>query len=846
MVDPDILRDHGLTPDKLEEWLKGDPDTWDAVPHTPDSHATGGFPIPQGELTDRQKRHRLLLRIRSRIQEGMSRNFADFPIYHALDLAWNTPLRGVSATMVRDFLDSDPNTDQVYQAAQRLNLTSLITQVPDPKDPTKSIKRFNFPTFFEVLVPLVRSYVTIRRGKIMNDRKLTPFFKYEPLNPTAELTVKCEAITQRVQTMHMQYDYYSTVDQAVFAMLHYGQQLVFPMEEWHSESQLKNADAYDVMMGAVKYGQKDAIGNDMVADIGDVIEAKTREGIRYGTPHPSRTYRDLAHPPCTFNSDSGCEYGGYWAIRRFKDIYNNTNYWNRDKVSLGVTDIMTANRVFFNTVYPCAINAMGVATPPAKMPSGVAGAYEMGAGAGQDDRESAIATTYYGSEHGDQGCLVTEHFEKLVPKDNGIGTYPFPVWFRFVVAGDGATVLYAAPMVYSPIIYYGYDPDQNRRVNSSLSLETLPFQDMFSQVLTQTVLTAKQNLANITFVDEAQLPEDSVRKVENIGEGLYRSLNILRFNSRQAARGLNKVAEAVIPATLPKGSTAELINVLREILNILERVLVMSSQEIAQAASHELRVDEVKNIAQSTSSRLQFTATPVDLAREAHKRQIYQGLMAHGDPKFFVSIPSDVPLTYENLEAMGFTFGMTEKGGKNPGRERAVNVLSATTAIKPEKHVVGWIDKKKTALPIWWMASTRDGDERNDNTRLGVAMAQAVGVYMQNPMTSQAIGPDQAIELGNRIFHFLGLPKDFKMRNVGGTPEQQQAAQQQQLKQITDLVTAIANQVTIKGIEPLLEENKQQSREIDFIFKALGLPQLNGSTNGSEGSTVTARPAAVA
>ena len=59
----------------------------------------------------------------------------------------------------------------------------------------------------------------------------------------------------------------------------------------------------------------------------------------------------------------------------------------------------------------------------------------------------------------------------------------------------------AAPLPYAPSIWYGYDGDENRELNAGLSLEILPFQDHVSNLLTQFLLTVKQNLANVTFVD---------------------------------------------------------------------------------------------------------------------------------------------------------------------------------------------------------------------------------------------------------------------------------------------------------------------------------------------------------
>lgn len=825
MIDLSILEKKGITQASLKAKLSGDPLQWG----NKQQDAPVGNPSPNPnpdaayENSDHAKVGRLLHRIRSRIQEGMNRNFQDYRVYHALDLAWDAPFRQVTPTLLASLLDKNPNTEEVYKACEQWGMTHLIKTKIDPKS-GKEEKVFDFPTFFQVIVPLVRAYVSIRWAKIVNDRRLIPFFSYQPVKLTTLLSLKCDAITDRIEVMSRQMGYFDTMKQAVFKMLHYSISLIFPKEEWYSVSQWKKADEVDVSLERKKE-------DGTAASLGDDIKVTESEGLRHHVPHPSRVYRDLAHPSSSYNYDNGCEYGGYWQIKRYREIRDG-NFWNKDKIALGTMDIMANNRLFFTSVYSACTMTIPTAPQP-KVPDGAAGAASVGVGAGNLDREKEIANLYYGTDHGDQGVLVTEHWEKLVPKDNGLGDYDEPVWFRFVVAGDGCTVLYAAPVPYCPIIYYGYDADESRSSNASLSMEVLPFQDQFSNVLTQIILTAKQNLANITFIDEDQLTEETQNRLKNLGEGYYRFLNVFGYSSRKAARGLNRIAEAVQSANLPKGNTAELISVLREILNILERVLVMSSQEVAQAASHELRVDEVRNIAQSTSSRLQFTAIPVDVAQEAWKRQLYQALMSYGDSDFFVHIPAETPLTEETLKKMGFTY---------------VDRDIAIQAEVKDQYRRARISKEKTAIPMWEFASTRDGSDRMDNSKTGAVMVQLMQGILGNPMMAQSIGPDQAIDAANRIFKFMGLPADFKLRNVNpGANEQEQAAQmQEQLKQVLQMVMGEVQ----KEIKPLLEHEKGQDQQVQamaqqmeilkqqfaLIYQALNIP--TPAANGSDQNSI--------
>lgn len=784
----------------------------------------------------------LINRIRSRIQEGMTRNFADYRIFLALDEAWNVPFKQISPTLVQQLMDRDPNQESVYKAFQDWGLTHLISERTDPKT-GKSTKSLSLPTFFNIFVPLVRAYVTIRWAKIMNDRRLTPFFKYEPIDQTTVLTAVCKALTDRVQIMSAQYGYFDVMKQAVLKMLHYSTCFEFVKCAWDYRDTWKEADEVDVMLGHKREDGEPA-------SKGDPIKVTEREGLSYHHPHPTRTYYDLAHPPYQFNYDYGPEYAGYWRIARYREILYNPYFWNRNKIALGTFDLIADNRLFFTSVYAGCTMSMGVVKPQPKAPEGPVIAAELGVGTSTMDREREIANLYYGTEHGDQGVLITEHWERLIPVENGLGDYDCPVWFRFVVAGDGCTILYAEPVPYCPVTYYGYDADESRTRNASLSLEVLPFQDHFSNMLTQIILTCKQNLANLTFIDEDQLmtgdptqrqgARETIDQIRNIGEGMYRFLNIFGFSSKRAIRmnvGTRGIPEVVQSWQFPRGNVAEMSNVLRTILEILERVLVMSSQEIAQAATHELRVDEVRNIAASTSSRLQHTATPVDIARDAKKRQIYCGLMAFGDEDFWVRLPSDIPLTQEQLAQVGFT------------------AHKKHLTSKDDRFVEYRIKKKDllTAVPIWALASTRDGEDRVDGVRVAQAMALFIQSLLSNPITAQALGPDQALEWANQISQMMGFPKDFKLRNMApqATAEQQRAEAQEQLKQVLDLVLKTVDSQMTKDLKPLLDEVKRHQTEISILFKAMQLPQLDPThdylsqeTNGAGGPEAGSRMAA--
>jgi len=708
------------------------------------------------DLTIAEKIGRLRNRMRLRIQGGRENNILTHKLYHALDLAWDIPFRQISPTLLGSLIDKDASTDEVLNKlnAWGFNVSEVITETEDPKT-GKKIKRIDVPAFFHIFVPLVRAYVTIRWAKLTNDRRLQPFFKFDPGVNNERTRMQAEIITHRIEVMSRQMGYFNVIKQAVFQMLHYSRALIFPVEEWFSEEQ--------------EYINEDKkIGIQVV-----------REGIRYHLPHPTRTFIDENHRPSTYNTNTGCEYGGYWRVLRYKDVRDQPDFFNIDKISIGATDWWNSANVFFNTVY----NVCTIKTPTT-------------ASAVPRDRETKMAEQYYSQAHEDQSVLITEYYEKLIPKENGLGDYEHPVWFRFVVASDD-TIIYGAPLPYNPIIYMGYDADEQRSQNASLSLEILPFQDQISNLMTQYLLTIRQNLTNVTFVDEDVLQATEgggLKVIQNLGEKLWRKVNFLKYSGRKAKVAKHDIPNAFYSHRFPNMNSQEILQGVNTILNILERILVMSAQEVGSAASHEQTAEEIRNVSASTSTRLMATGIPIDEASEAMKLQLYQALMAYGQDEFYAQVPHDSRITKETLEKYGFTWD--ERNDPNT-REKQITVKVKKGAI--------WMES---------FTSKRDVYDRVNNVQIAAALANSFGQWLGNPMLSTAVGADQALEVINLIARLAGFPREFKLENKGEMPPEQM---QQQLAQFAkQLSDAILNQVK-EGLTPVIENQKQMGETLQEL-----------------------------
>ena len=726
MIDLNVLTKRGVTAETAKQVFAGD----------------------DSDISD--KGLYLLDRIQDRIDEGLNHCIQNHKIYHALDVAWDAPLKQVSHTLAHSLQHEDLSEETVLNAARDWGLTGMIETVEDTKGQKQKL---NLPVFFNIFVPLVRSYVTIRWARIYNDRRQYPLFKYEMGKNTTTNKLRSEILTDRVQVISNQYGYSELLKQSIFHMLHYGWAAQFPQEEWHSEKQLALDEA------------------------GEEVEKYTKEGIRYHLPHPSRVFIDKAHRPTTFNSDSGCTYGGYWRIMRYKDIRSNPKFWNTDKITYGRTsDLLGRAKTYLELVSPCTMEF-----PKSRASFGIT------------DREASINTVYKTADD-DKAVLVTEYYEKLIPSEHGLGDYDHPIWFRFCLANDD-TVLYAAPVPYCPVVYYAYDPHEGKSINSSLSLEIVPFQDQVGNLLSQYLLSVKQNLANMTFVDTDQVPKDMIDRLQNWGEKLFRSLNFMPFSSRQNKFAQSDVREAFTSVRFTALDTNGIVGAMRQVIDMLERLLVISAQEIAQVASHEQTAEEVRTVANTTTTRLAFTASAVDDAMLAWKEQIYRGLMAYGEDEVYAEINSGY--TPEQINDLGFT--LEEEDTDRAG-------------------LVG-VRGQKTALGLDVIGSYRDSTDRVSDNAMAAALTQLYQIVASDPEIRQTVGIDQVLDVVNQIGEMLGLPKDFKLQKID-QGDQPQAQGDQMAAVAEEIRNSIISEVG-EAIEPLAQGTQQNATMIQQIVDVL-------------------------
>lgn len=704
---------------------------------------------------------KLVDRISDRIRSARENNIREGSVYAAIDYAYNVPFNQTTPTLVQSILAKNLSAEDTLKAVKGWGLSEkeLFLDVPDPANPLQTVKMLNPPVFYQILIPIVKAYTTIRAAKLFNDRNQSPLLPFHPLKPTEKNRVICEVVTDLVETISTWYGYSEILKEAITHALKYGVMLAFTREEWHCEKQ-EFAAGYDAL--------------------GNMITSKMtiKEGLRYIIPHPSRAYYDLQYPLTTLNTDTGTEYLGHWQILRYSDILDNRNYWNRNQIAVG-TNWFQAEYVgnFFAEVYPCQLQYPSIVQR-------------------QGTREDKIAT--YTSHNRDHAVFLTNHFEKIVPYQWGLGDYRHPIWTRFVMAGED-TVVWASPCAYTPAWFIGYDYDAQAPQQSSFALEAIPFQDGLGNVLTQMILTAKQNLGNVTYYDTNIVNPEDVTKLKNLGERYYRSQNFLPFDSMKAQRAGIKATDAFQSPSMPYRDIGQLVTIMSNQLNLMERVLQMSSQEVGTAAQHYQSAQEISVIQNASTNRIAYTGSGVDSGIQAFKRQLYDASQSYADTDFTAEVSGDIPELQTILNDLGFE-------AQFPGKPKIV------------------VRGKRSALRIEGFASNAPGSPRQQNQQLAQIIYQTVGAVSQNPELFNRVGADNIIRLLEDAAKLSGSGNDFKLKlqtnNQGGvSPEQIQQAMQELHQQIMQTVNETVS-------KPAAESAAKQEFDIQQLQQTV--EQLKG------------------
>ncbi len=698
-----------------------------------------------------------------RIDEGCRRNLEESRTYRAIDEAMNVSQSQVSYTLVRDLLSRNCSFEEVQTKFTAWGLTNQLNSMTydvlsDDGRPvviTKgdgtscNQKAIDLPTFFHIFLPLVYSYTNIRAAKLFNDRDQYPLDKYEPLRLTKSDRLRCQIVTSVMERSNSQVGTRQHRRQACMEVPRYGRAIAFPLEDYYKEKQ-------------------------QYVEEGKVKELSVREGVRWSIPHPTRVFWDQNYDIGTINTDTGCEYHGYWTVRRWGDLKDDEALWNRDRVTYaygnGFLELWNSN------VYgdQCTI----------KFPQAVtSGTTEI------KDRQNQAYL--YTMNDADKPITVSVIFHKLIPQKWGLYDYPYPVWHRFIYAGPN-TVVDCRPWAYTPGVAYIGDYNLNDAAPSPMALRVLPFQDHMSNLMSQYILSVQSNLDQAVFVNADMVDPKYVDMLKNVGEKRYRSRIYFPYKAQEFRRTGESVQEAFIPVRFDRIQVEDIATAMAQILAMMERMLGFSAQELGQAASHEQSAHEVRVIQGSTGEMLKWTGGFIDDAIWAQKQRNYEAFMAYGSDEVMAEVALLHETDSEALKKIGFQ-----------------------VEDQDEKTAKAGVRGDKKTLRIHAFASRRDGEDRVPDEKIATAMLQTFQAIFSNTELAAIAGVEQLFDMYNQVLAYIGVPDDWRIRLNADTlkrlkdqnnPEMQKQAAQEMQQQIAQIAEVIASKIADQKVQQVAEQ----------------------------------------
>lgn len=782
MVDPEILNAVGTTQDRLREIFTC------AAPGQTDV-------LTEGEREKRNRDYKIRQDFEDEIGRLLSENvqFAlrNYQLYSAIDVAWDAPPINKETYPLILYAQGKLDLGQCVKQLSGTRCADLYVQKNDKGEPIG----IDVPKFFEVNVNLVRSVITRRLAAQSNKfANLYPYYKYEPRSTSLVGKLRADVVSQLMDIMSDQFDYRHHEVQVFRDTLLYGHSVDFMRSAWEREVQWAKEDMDEA-----------ATGTDKKPTFKNVI---VKEGVGWVNPHPSRVYWDNNYPMLSINTDTGCEYVGFWDVCRWKDISKNTKYWNRDSVGYtsSMVQLFSTYAQYFSQYY-CTI------TPPCspdKIPCAGNGNFDLSS---QNDRKNNIG--FYAQSQPESALVIAHHYKKLIPKDYSMGDYPYPVWVHFVVAGFN-TVVYAEFLPTAPAAACSYNENDSRQVNISLGHELMPYQDQMTNLMSLLLLTNKACNQRVTIIDIDTMTPEGVKKLREQCKGKnYYTENLVVELSRTKMAELGVKVDDVVKLieTNPGAAVDVIFRAMMQLIQLAERLMALSPQEQGQPAPREISATETNIIAGTTESVYGFISDSFDEYRNARKRILYESYMAFGNPN--LRVPVINRYSSKVVEMAGFAVV-----------EEEAEDFNTTDPTEPRRHTITGNKKK---LFYDYIFTSRDGAERSVNTQSANVLVQLLGV-LQQPLIASAIGKEKLYEIVNEIFRMSGAGIDLKLElkegenNAIGVDANEQV--QQILAQLTD--QAEQSQVALQKVDQVIQNLNQQFLEIAQRLKAV---ESNASRN---------------
>lgn len=742
-----------------------------------------------------KKRNRWEKRIMNRIDEGVQRGLRNYQHYYASDLAWDGQVINKQVVPLIEY------------AQGKIDFRRCKDKISDLSEETKKkfckynesgeIVDFDLGKFHEVWVNLVRSLITRRvAARAVPFINRWPLFRYDPISTDFTAKLRADVLSQRIEMMTNQYGYRHDIVQILRDSLLYGHIVEFPAAAWTVQKQARK-----------KQRAEGLTRGEYTEDEFEVEEFIEKEGIPFVRPHPTRVFHDNAYSLASINSDTGCRYIGYWDVYRFGDIAHNPNYFNRNAVEISGSfrSYLDQYHGYFEAFFdPCNM----------KFPNAPDG----GAPPGQNDRLNNVG--FYSGEHEDSSIALVNYFEKVIPRDVGLGDYPYPVWVRLLVA-DKTTIIFGQIMPSIPAIYYGYNENDNREFNPSFAQEIMPWQDQLSNQMTQLLMLQKQSLIKLILLDLDVLDEEMVVEFRKIAKAdqLYVAPHVLEYHGEKARKlGQNLQDSIKIVQSDMLQNVEHYFRSIVQIVSIAERILNFSPQEQGQPAPREITAKEVDTINTTTQTMYDFIGLGLEEGSSAKKKLLYESLITKSQDK--VRVPVTRQYKKETIERAGFELlntDYTEEGAASNYRESG------------EQTVLG----TKYALIYDYNFTSREAIRPPDSKSAEV-LVQLVTQLTQISGSMERIGEEQFFKLITEIFRLTGIQTEIRFdqdeRRQGRMEEVAREDREGGGPQVQQVLQQI--QQAMQGLAGQSEENSARVAQIEEI-----LTRAMGSVSGPPGAT---------
>lgn len=725
---PKVLAKKGCTNGRLREIF-----TSALAPETPAQVSLDHIDPPRTPKTNGEIRRRFESKIRSRIIDGIGNNLRMARPNQAVDMAWDAPpvqretiplllwaqgkikLEGEGG-LFKKLCGNGDATEQQKNAERWFT-----------KDPQSGVLKVNTTRITDISIDLLKSYVT-RRHAAMNAlwSNLWPLLKYDPRGTDDVSQLRGDALTQRVDIMSDDYNYRHFFSQCRRFMLLYGYSVAFPRTSWDRQTSWR--------FKPTNTGEPSE----------EIESYVTREGVDFVNPHPSRIIYDLSAPLANINTDTGPVYVAYWDVVRYGSLLTpDAPFFNLNHifVSDGWIELATQFSEFFFYYF----NPTTLSWPTTDQSDPTM----------SNDRSARIGR--YTSEGPDQGILLTQYFEKINPKVEGIGDYDCDVWLRLTVAGD-CTVIGAEFMPSIPGCYGGINWNDNRLSNQSMGMSLLAYQDQASNIVSHMLMQLRSSLVQLWLIDKDSIEPEIRKEIEKNATNrdwwvdpkilLYSATKLKDLGIMDPSMAF-RIIQPNIQNALENGLKA-----LSQLLNLADRLLILSPNEQGQPNPREISAREVSEIGTSVQAMYSFINEGPREQTAAAKELIYEALICCATENFRVPVEKRYAISV--IKKAGFA-------------------IPDDVDLKPSDDVLPIrgipITGNLRDLVYDYYFDSRDGAERVLNTQGAQVVMQLLQSMLQVPPLAQNMGLKNIYDAANIVIRMSGAPWNFQFEVPAGTSD---------------------------------------------------------------------------